>query len=365
MLQRRDSGCGCESCAIEASEELLTGPVSYNRGKSDDIEIVQTLLNNIAPLQGGPALQLTVDGIFGLKTNAAVTHFQQKWLGWNDGRVDSAGPTLSKMKDLVSASPSAQKGTIGNIGKGKKKVQTKGPSLFDLQIYDFYVDAAKSAVARIREKIGILHWKISRRDKTTIALMRKHFLKSNETLSEHDINHVLAIVSRTHSHMARANVFGRFNYENHIMYDFDPDPGTAIAWTSYGGDKLSINQSQIYFEKKKNKLIKAPGSTIFITNIFLDYNQSEQSWIMLHEYCHLVGDLTASPNRINDNGYAFEGNFVSMPKFLKLHNAESISFFMTEFCFGTKDAVALPRVASYADWFNSAPIVNPGGELSS
>jgi hypothetical protein len=155
------------------------------------------------------------------------------------------------MKELVSASPGAKKGTIGTIGKGKKKAPPKGPSLANLQIYHFYVEAAIASITSVREKIGILHWKISRRDKTTIALMRKHFLKSNETLSEHDINHVLAIVSRTHSHMARANVFGRFNYENHIMYDFDPDPGTAIAWTSYGGDKLSINHSQIYFEKEK------------------------------------------------------------------------------------------------------------------
>jgi peptidoglycan hydrolase-like protein with peptidoglycan-binding domain len=82
MLKLRDDTCGCADCAFAAVQDVISGPVSLGKGQSDDIEIVQTLLNNVSPSEGGPALKLVVDGKFGPKTNAAVVAFQKKaaWL---------------------------------------------------------------------------------------------------------------------------------------------------------------------------------------------------------------------------------------------------------------------------------------------
>ena len=62
-----------------------------------DVETVQSLLNQVPFDQGGPQPLLDTDGICGQLTIAAIRKFQQFHLGFNDGRVDANKNTLARL----------------------------------------------------------------------------------------------------------------------------------------------------------------------------------------------------------------------------------------------------------------------------
>ena len=57
-----------------------------------DVETIQTLLNQVPPADGGPVPLLDVDGICGPLTIGAIRKFQRRQLGFEDGRVDTELP---------------------------------------------------------------------------------------------------------------------------------------------------------------------------------------------------------------------------------------------------------------------------------
>ena len=63
-----------------------------------DVMTVQYLLNCVPRSEGGPDLELTVDGLAGPLTIGAISQFQKAHLNWSDGRVDPFGPTLAAMQ---------------------------------------------------------------------------------------------------------------------------------------------------------------------------------------------------------------------------------------------------------------------------
>jgi peptidoglycan hydrolase-like protein with peptidoglycan-binding domain len=68
-----------------------------------DVESIQLLLNAVPAAAGGADPDLKVDGICGPKTKAAILHFQLRQFGNRlaDGKVDPAGPTMSKLNELA------------------------------------------------------------------------------------------------------------------------------------------------------------------------------------------------------------------------------------------------------------------------
>src|SRR4051812_28605948 len=80
-----------------------------------DVILVQSLLNLVPVTFGGPSTQLKVDGIAGTLTIAAIRRFQSAAIGFNDGRVDPGGQTLSRLKS--SGPVTGQKlGVVGAPG---------------------------------------------------------------------------------------------------------------------------------------------------------------------------------------------------------------------------------------------------------
>lgn len=77
----------------------LSGPVGAGgRNHRNDVKIVQQLLNKAG--SAGKHGKLTVDGIIGPKTQAAIVEFQKKTCGYGspDGKIDSNGKTFSLLK---------------------------------------------------------------------------------------------------------------------------------------------------------------------------------------------------------------------------------------------------------------------------
>lgn len=73
--------------------------------QKNDSMTVQELLNNVAPVDGGPNPPLTVDGLPWQKTIAAIKNFQRVQVGLTnpDGRVDPNGRTLAKLNEFDEA----------------------------------------------------------------------------------------------------------------------------------------------------------------------------------------------------------------------------------------------------------------------
>ena len=84
---------------------VMNGSVGASgKNSSDDVRLVQSLLNNVAPHRGGAAPKLAVDGRGGPLTIAAIRKFQTLNLaGFADGRVDAPGSTIRLLAQLGGA----------------------------------------------------------------------------------------------------------------------------------------------------------------------------------------------------------------------------------------------------------------------
>src|SRR5262249_46804797 len=78
----------------------MNGSVGENgQNRSDDVQLVQKLLNGVEPGAGGPDPPLDEDGICGKHTKDAIWKFQRRWtdLVQKDGRVDPDKNTWKKL----------------------------------------------------------------------------------------------------------------------------------------------------------------------------------------------------------------------------------------------------------------------------
>lgn len=66
----------------------------------EDVETVQSMLNQVPPNRGGPSPLLDADGICGPLTIGAIRKFQQHHFGWQDGRVDANNVTITKLNEF-------------------------------------------------------------------------------------------------------------------------------------------------------------------------------------------------------------------------------------------------------------------------
>src|SRR6187401_1626534 len=71
-----------------------------------DVETVQSLLNQVPTISGGPVPLLDVDGRVGPLTTGAIGKFQKHHFGWQDFRVDPNNKTIAKLNEFEDG-PSA------------------------------------------------------------------------------------------------------------------------------------------------------------------------------------------------------------------------------------------------------------------
>ena len=80
---------------------LIGAPVGANgSNRSADVAVVQFLLNNVPPGQGGANPELVKDGLCGPKTIRAIRQFQTNQFGWHDELVEPGKVTISKLNGL-------------------------------------------------------------------------------------------------------------------------------------------------------------------------------------------------------------------------------------------------------------------------
>jgi len=353
----------CFFCSNPTDKPIGGSVGKGGANRKADVQIVQAFLNSTPPQDGGPALLLGEDGIIGPKTQAAIDKFQAKVLTRTDGRIDADGPTIKALMALIRDSPSVPAGRLGLDGRpgqaaGSPSTPPK-PAQTGLQM----VAEGKQILKNLERSLMSLRFKLVHQSPTTMAWLNKHFETAKVKVTPNDAGMLLRIVMAIHFQVSRANAFGAHGIDSIIMFDAKSGPG-IIAWTVRGGDKLSTKQFQIYVENGVN--IKAPGHTVFLGPIFTNQPAPiEKQWTVIHEMCHFVGPRDGAGLEIDDNAYAFQGHFLAIGKFFKLHNAESISLMILEFAVGTAAIASTPRLAKFKSHFDAFPKVVNGDIVTS
>jgi peptidoglycan hydrolase-like protein with peptidoglycan-binding domain len=360
VISRVDSGCPTLDEPI--TDHAIAGSVGVGgANRRADVKTVQQLLNALSPLEGGPNFLLAEDGLVGPKTRDAISKYQSQVLRFSDGRVDVDGPTIKRLTKTIVDSPTVPFGKLGAPQSG-----TPGPGAPNTGPVPSTLGADSVAVAHLilrvlEPRLNLLRFKLTRTTPPMLALLNKHFAHKSQTVTNADIGHVQTILAGIHRFIARFNAFGKLPAENVILFDPAPNP-SVIGRTVRGGDKLSTQQVQIYVDKN-GVASKDPGQSIWLTSLFATQPSHEKHWVILHEFAHFVGARDGVFTAINDNAYAFENRFLTLSKFDRLHNAESLSLFFLEVCVGTQAIAVLPRLSSARAHFDAFPKVTPSGDI--
>lgn len=358
----RNSGAArCFICTRDVTDGPIGGSVGARGANAKaDVLLVQELLNSVPPENGGPALLLAEDGIVGPKTQAAINRFQSKVLPHPDGRIDINGPTIKALSGLICDSPAILPGRLGLIARPNQAAgHPPAPPATGGSVATQATAEAKQILKDLEPRIMLLRFKLTHQFPPTVAFCNKHFATGASKIAPSEIDFVNRLVAAIHFHVARFNAFGIQLIENVIL--FDPKDNVNLGWTVRGGNKLSTKQFQIYAEK--GKTIKAPGQSVFVTNGFANQAPIDKKWTVLHEMTHFVGPRDGTGIQIDDHAYASGGKFLSLSKFQKLHNAETISLFMLEACEGTAKVVASNDLALHKAHFDAFPKVSASGDI--
>lgn len=348
----------CTEAGETIDEHPISQAVSQSRpSRADDVKVVQQLLNAVPTAAGGPAQRLDVDGICGPKTNAAIVSYQNKNLGWNDGRVDPNGPTIKSLMKFVVDSPTVPYGPVSP--EQQANGSSGGSNAVDGPTVVLY---AHSIMRVLAPSINLMRWRLTRADKKFIAFMQKHFSSGHEQAKASDIPHLQKVLADIDVYVARANAFGILQMENVILYDPVASP-TFVGRTTRGGNKMSTKQVQVYREAKTGKLIKSPGQSVWLSSSWANQITYEKHFTLLHEFAHFVGPRDGHSTIIEDYAYADQPKFLTLSKFKKLHCAESVALFILEFCVGTDAILGMPSLQTHKAHFAKFPHVSRNHEL--
>lgn len=351
-------------------EDVTDRPIKASVGQGGanqrhDTVIVQQLLNGVPVADGGPSPPLAVDGIVGPKTNAAIRGYQKRLMANPDGRVDPGGPTICALTQFICTSPSVPKGAIGPnaptsgaASGGDAEAELKKKLVDGLtadELAKLCVSDANDRLEEVLPSLNVLSWKLTHINNTRLALFQKHFGTDKEKVTDTDILHVRKVIS---------DCF-HYGYSFRGFIEYDPVlPKGVLAYTVRGGDKLALKKFQIYKDvHNKFRVHKYPGQTVWVTDLYIAQHRLERVWTMLHEMAHFVGKRDGHFDVIDDHGYAFEGHYQKLSKFRRLHNAETLSMFMLDCCYGTDALTALPRITDKLTLAIKPPFVLPDGSV--
>src|SRR5690242_1583738 len=84
------------------------------RNNPVEVKMIQSMLNSLPAMDGGPTSQLAVDGLVGPLTIGAITTFQRAArLRVADGRVDPLGPTIRALGVKLNAKNLMPRNVLG------------------------------------------------------------------------------------------------------------------------------------------------------------------------------------------------------------------------------------------------------------
>lgn len=385
-FRSHQTGVGCRHQNVDLDPEGRIKAAVGARGGNNprDVRTVQSLLNGIGPLEGGPPEMLAVDGIVGPITLGAINAFQTFHLGSNDGRVDVDGRTIRLLREPPGSVPIVGDGgdktrqltqLLGGGGAApafnppsKKDPLPKPPGNFNKQ--EIYAKrlisalsawpTAKSSVDKILQRVSIA---ISLAQRPTlrgggdalIAYFDKHFktgVKHGDGLANdlRAIEHVYRMMNVVMA--ARSGYFGGTPWGVYI-FDIDRFPNlnkNAGAYTGLGAMHIPSNK----VDRRYNHPMM--GATVYLCDGVDSITNDQWINVVMHEIAHMAGS-TRTGAGIDDFGYAHQvKKFAALGKWHRMHNADNYSMCALEMMIGTPRVVA----STANNDFLTAPVVDAG-----
>ena len=289
---------------IAISKPVGQGPLARNL--PEDVKIIQDALNQVTVqgVPGGPMPFLTVDGLKGPKTQAAIVKFQQTQVKSinADGLVETGKKTILRLNEIVAplskfdlnaklgASLPLVRAALAAAVQNLTLVITNGPGT-----------PGPAAVAEDR--------------------LNRHFNLNSASPSEHSGGRV--ILFETYSEMAlvvnRPDLFNMLG----AIEAFDVDPANA---------KIALTTVQGVFEPPLKDGVDNParhirlGLGFFAPNVTTDF----AAFILLHEMAHFTSRRDGEV--IGDHGRGwFDDTFIKpLNASKRLLNADSYASFAHE-----------------------------------
>src|SRR5829696_6066389 len=330
------------------TDKPISSPVGAGHGKPDDIRMVQSFLNALLPVEGGPNLILAEDGICGPKTQAAINKYQKFAVGFVDGRIDPQGKTIRALTGFIVGSPTVPQGILGQNAAGQPAKDTPNAKVPPPTEAEKAVAEAQQILRELEPRLKLLLIKLTPVTTPMQGLLNKHFAAGADKVKPGDIAHVATVLRNIISFVAKVK----------LLFDPVPNPGDIAAYTVPGGSQLSANESVIMIDNFSNKPKKFKGQSLWLTRLYTDPTtlKNQRQRVLLHEFCHFVGPKEGFPGLFTDI-YIRDQQFAFLGKVQRLHNCDTLALFFLEWCVGHANVSSLPKLVNPAH-FSKFPRVN-------
>jgi hypothetical protein len=321
-----------DGAAISAS--VGTG----GRNVKQDVLTVQELLNGVRAGDGGPLPLLAVDGLIGPKSIGAIQRFQRAQLGWADGRIDPAGPTIARLTALSKGGAKPAAGPFDAF-KGEAATHTSNPILDALRLTTMTISvpdartAVTKAILTVEQSFTFVMLGGSglTGNPKSFEMVDRHFLFKDvpreRALSE------LQFMATTLRRMKavldkRTSVFGGPMFGPNL-FETDPHQDKTDPRVKAYVPLSSVQHSDGLTPHK-----------IYLCRGLDGQSQDRYTHILIHEMGHFVDD-EAPETEIADHGYAFFDTLKTLPHEKRIHNADTYAIFAFENAFGKARVVAM------------------------
>jgi peptidoglycan hydrolase-like protein with peptidoglycan-binding domain len=305
-------GASCQLVPL-TSQGSSTGPIAISlpvgvgplaRNQPEDVRIIQDALNQVSlkGVAGGPIPFLTVDGICGPKTNAAISRFQQVQLQIFDGVIEPNKKTILRLNEIVD--PISDEDLRAKVRQAVPIVgQAVAAALSNLQAVIAGGPSASGPAAIATDRLN-RHFRLDALSSSDQSTARIDLFRSYTRYSTVILNPEL------------------FNLD--VVDEFDLDKTNAkIALTRGQG---FFEEGQIDEETKKRLDHIHLGLGFFAPSVTPEF----AAFIILHELSHFVGH--SDGRFIVDNGRGwFDDTFIRpLSADQRLTNADSYATFAHE-----------------------------------
>lgn len=227
--------------------------------RPEDVRTIQSLLNLIPAVLGGPFPQLIVDGLCGPKTNGSIYGFQRKHFGpaGADGRVDPGQQTLQKIIELLNGLGPNPPGTTQFSGFNAQQTATLQRAIRDARaICDNAISLTAIAFAM-------------KEPNRTVTSLRHNF----DIDIKAEAPHVYAFESAKLLMLQRRLATLRAALQEDVPFVYEPTPGFPEAWVvgvddptvhikpSFFDDgfKTDLSRAATILHERAHTALKAPG----------------------------------------------------------------------------------------------------------
>ncbi|NCA70814.1 MAG: hypothetical protein EOM91_12035 [Sphingobacteriia bacterium] len=319
MLVRARTMDACRVYRFEGGVSAWTIAKSVGLGgvnRKEDVLTIQTLLNRIAVVDGGPLPPLQEDSLIGPKTMGAIRHFQQWHQLVADARVDPSGPTLKRMNELPKRALAERNAAL------LSRLAASMPDLIAMaksaqRIAEAAIDHLQLGTASLTGtqrpyQLADLYFAFGQQSQSQ-TLLELRFIRATFV-------RVGSVLTSRHPSVFGGNPFGV------SIFTIDP----------LGKDWMAYSVMQAGDERREIPEVHS-GHVYLCRSLDQVLNEDLFKHIMFHEMIHFVDD-ESKERQIIDHGY--KEHALKLTHQLRMHNADNYALFASHAWFGRARLVA-------------------------